>query len=65
MIKLTSIEKESALWKRIEREASDRLAELRTQNDGNLDAIQTAKARGQISMCKEVLAWAITDPHIT
>lgn len=65
MINLTAIEKESALWKRIEREASDRLAELRIQNDGNLDANQTAKVRGQISMCKEVLNWATIDPQIT
>lgn len=65
MITLTAAEKQSALWKKIERETADRLAELRVQNDGNLDALQTAKVRGQISMCKEVLNWAVTDPDIT
>jgi len=65
MITLSLIERESALWKRIEREATERLAELRSNNDGNLDAQATAKVRGQIASFKEVLTWAVTDPDIT
>jgi hypothetical protein len=63
-MKLTAIEKESALWKKIEREVTARLDGLRISNDTNLDAQATSKVRGQIAICKEVLDWAITDPEI-
>lgn len=63
-MKITPIEKNSALWLKIAREVTERLTSLRGMNDGNLDAMATAKVRGQIAMCKEVLGWATPNPEI-
>lgn len=55
---LTEFEKETALWKKIETELTDRLNIYRQRNDGNLSVAETDKLRGTIAMCKEILAWA-------
>ena len=62
--KLTPADRESLLWKKIERETTARRDSLRIMNDTNLDALATAKVRGQIAGCTMILNWAITDPDI-
>ena len=61
---LTPSEKESALWKKLERELTMRRDSLRASNDTELDATKTARLRGQIAFCKEVLGWADPNPDI-
>jgi hypothetical protein len=60
-MKITAFEAESAMWKKTEAELVERLQTLRQKNDGNLDVIETAKLRGTIAMCKEILAWSEPD----
>jgi hypothetical protein len=64
MINLTASEKDSALWKKIERELTTRRDSLRASNDTELDATKTARLRGQIALCKEVLGWAEPNPDL-
>lgn len=64
-MKLTETEKHSAIWKKIEKQLTDRLQILREKNDADADAIETAKLRGQIAQIKECLSWAKPDPIIS
>ena len=64
MFKLTAIEKESSLWKRIEKEVIAMRDAARKRNDGPLTADQTAKVRGEIAKCTEILDWADPNPEI-
>jgi len=64
-MKLDAIEKQSALWQKIEAEVKTRLEVFREKNDGNLPAQETDRLRGSIAMCKEMLTWAKEDPTIT
>ena len=59
-MRLTEFESQSAMWQRVETEITERLAVFREQNDGQLDEERTARVRGQIAMCKEILAWKPT-----
>jgi hypothetical protein len=43
-------------WIRIKEHSQKRLAELRADNDGDLDEVETARIRGMILMCKEIIA---------
>lgn len=52
---LTSAEKQSGLWMRLENHFKDRVERLRKQNDGDLTEIQTAKLRGQIATFEALL----------
>lgn len=52
---LTHAEKSTGLWSRLTDHFTTRLADLRGQNDGALDPIQTAMLRGQIAFAKEIL----------
>jgi hypothetical protein len=63
-MKLTPLERESAAWKRMEGEIKERLQVFRERNDGNLSAQETDRIRGQIALCKEILAWGQDDPEI-
>jgi len=62
--KLTAIEKEAVIWKRMEKEITDMLTAARVRNDGPLTADQTAKVRGEIAVCKTILDWADPNPEI-
>lgn len=62
--KLTAIEKESVIWKKMEKEITDMLTAARVRNDGPLAADQTAKVRGEIAICKTILDWADPNPEI-
>jgi len=61
-MKLTSLEKDSALWTRISEELKTRLQVLREKNDGNHDTEETAKIRGSIAEVKLILGWSETNP---
>ena len=61
---LSTYERESALWKKLEQHLNERLTTLRTRNDGELDAIETARLRGRISQVKEFLALSEAPEHI-
>jgi hypothetical protein len=43
------------LWQRIQFELRAKLADLREQNDSQLDPLQTANLRGQIQTLKSIL----------
>jgi hypothetical protein len=64
MTPLTQNEKDSTLWKKLSHELTSRLESLRASNDTDMDATKTARIRGQIAMCKEVLGWAEPNPDI-
>lgn len=57
MIDLTDAERNSALWRKIERQVEARVAELRIYNDAiSLPERDTAVLRGRISELKNLLA---------
>lgn len=53
--KLTALEQQSALWKKLKEYQLDRLDKLRLQNDNKLDEIETAYLRGKIAAIKGFL----------
>lgn len=53
---LTHMERESALWKKIEAHLNERIEVCRRKNDGDLNEIETAKLRGALSAFKQMLA---------
>lgn len=52
---LTNADVHTAIWKRLEAHLTERLASLRTRNDGNLTQEETAKLRGRIAEIKAFL----------
>ena len=56
MITLTDEELVSSTWLKISTHFEARLDELRQQNDGYLSPEDTARLRGRIHNCKEILA---------
>lgn len=54
-MKLTYEERHSALWVKLSKEFEERLSVLRQQNDGELDAIGTARLRGRIAELKVLM----------
>jgi hypothetical protein len=57
--KLTTMERDSALWKRIQAEVDRELDVLRKQNDGDKNAEETAKLRGRIAQAKKFLGYGL------
>lgn len=55
-MKLNSVERQSALWRKLEQHFNERLATMRQKNDGNLDPLETAKVRGRITELKDLIA---------
>ena len=53
---LTDLEKQSAVWLKLERHLNETLTSLRSQNDGDLDLTATARLRGRINAVKQILA---------
>lgn len=53
---LTTADRNSALWRKIEEHLQQHLTLLRARNDGPLDEIETASLRGQIKTLKGFLA---------
>lgn len=52
---LSAGERSTPLWQRIQFELRAKLADLREQNDSQLDPLQTANLRGQIQTLKSIL----------
>lgn len=63
-IKLTELERTSAVWQRLKKYYDARLARLRAKNDGDLTHEQTLKLRGQIAEVKGLLSVATDSPSI-
>ena len=42
-------------WVRLKKYCEDRLAELREENDGDRNEVETSKIRGMIEFAKEIL----------
>lgn len=61
-MKLTTQDFQSATWQKIAALCEQRLDVLRKQNDGPLDAIETANKRGRIAEVKRILAMANPSP---
>lgn len=53
--RLYESDKISTTWARIERHLKEQLADLRVQNDGQLDETKTAHLRGRIAQIKDLL----------
>lgn len=56
------IERESQTWRCIVERTESRIADLRQRNDGELDAVATAKLRGRIAELKEFVLAMGKDP---
>lgn len=56
MMELASGDKFSPVWQKLSEHFTTKLAELRAQNDGNLDPTTTAGLRGQIAVYKALLS---------
>ena len=55
-MKLSTLEKQSAAWLRLDAYMNEQLKSLRLQNDGELSAEATARLRGRIAQLKTILA---------
>jgi len=53
-LKLTPLERDSAVWRKIKKYVEDRLVEMRERNDGNHSDIKTAQLRGRIAELKNL-----------
>ena len=62
MFKLTNFERDTPLWKKLERHLLDRVEEARRRIEADLNDIETAKLRGRILELKALLAQANPDP---
>lgn len=51
-MKLTELEKQSALWQKLKKHAEERIQKLRTDNDKDMDERATQKLRGRIAEAK-------------
>lgn len=58
---LNQVERQDALWKKIQVQLVERLNMLRLRNDGNLSPDVTAKTRGRIAEVKRMLAFGDPD----
>jgi len=53
---LNSVDRQSAVWMKIQNYLEARLAALRVRNDKELDQVKTAALRGRISEVKQFMA---------
>ena len=53
---LSAVERDGALWSRLEAHLQKQLAYYRIQNDGDKTEIETAAIRGRIGCLKSLLA---------
>jgi hypothetical protein len=61
---MTPADRQSAVWLKLKEHYTQRLSLLRAQNDGNLDAEATAKIRGRIAECKQIMSLGQEAPAI-
>ena len=62
-IQLTLAERESPLWKKIEKYLDARIDQHRRKNDNDLDDLKTATLRGEIRECKALLSLGMERPE--
>jgi len=62
VLELTAFERDTPLWKKLERHLVLRLDEARRRNEADLNEIETAKLRGRILELKSLLAPANPAP---
>ncbi len=55
-------DRQSPTWRKLKNHCETRLAELRARNDSDLDALATAKLRGEIKATTNLLALGDQDP---
>lgn len=53
---LNSFDLQSMAWSKLRAHMNNRLHELRVKNDSDMDAVATAKVRGEIKNLKNLLA---------
>lgn len=56
------MERESPLWKKIEKYLQDRIETHRRKNDNDHDQLKTATLRGEIRECKALLSLGVDRP---
>ena len=59
---LDKLESQSAVWLKLKEHIEERRSQMRMQNDGDLSHIETARLRGRVAMCKELLALEPSEP---
>lgn len=55
-------DRQSPTWRKLKNYCETRLTELRARNDSDLDALATAKLRGEIKATANLLALGDQDP---
>lgn len=63
-MKLTEFDKQSSTWIKLKAHIEDQIDILRIRNDGDVDAVATAKLRGQILALKKILSLATSDERV-
>lgn len=61
-MKLTDLERHSALWRKLNEHLEDQLRICRLKNDGDMSDLETAKLRGRIAALKSIIALAEPSP---
>jgi hypothetical protein len=61
-LELTTFERDTPRWKKLERHLHARLDEARRRNEADLNPVETAKLRGRILELKGLLAQASPAP---
>lgn len=61
-MKLDAIETRSAVWLKLRAHLEERLAVMRSRNDGDLSPEETCRLRGRIAQAKEILDLGKPDP---
>ena len=54
-------DKYSIEWIKVEKHCKRRLQDMRDDNEGDLDAVETARVRGMIQFAREILALGVED----
>jgi hypothetical protein len=54
-------DKHSTEWLKVEKYCDLRLVEMHTDNEGDLDPVETARIRGMIQFAREILSLGVDD----
>jgi len=57
-------DRDSLEWVQVRDHCTRRLAELRDENEGDLDPAETTKIRGMIEMAREIIALGEDEPTV-
>lgn len=63
-MKLNYSDKQSSTWVKVAEYIEKEIESLRLRNDADIDAVATARLRGQILGLKKILALAVEDEAI-